>query len=323
MSDLFSDAPELAVTGDIALNVTGQTPRSPTEPAFHPAAAQGDRVIVALDPARVRPSDLNPRDPSRLTRDSTAELRDMIATVGQMNPATVRTLAGDPDYDYEVLAGVRRHRCVLDLASDGVDIKLAAVIVDVDDLAAARLADSENRGRAEISEYERGVYLARLLEERFEGKQKRLAAAFGIDPARLSRLVSLARWPGDLIAAFGDTHDIRQQDVTELQASMKDPAATRAIVEHAGELAERQAKLRSAGKPLLDANQIRRKLVAAARPRDDKPKPDASVRLVVRSRSKHGIAVFIREPNQELHDTIVTAIGAALEQLDVATAKSD
>ena len=317
MQNLLPIISDLGAPGKSATDSAGQRPMSPTEPPSRPTATQGDRVIVALEPARVRPSGLNPRDPSRLTRDGTAELREMIATVGQMNPATVRMLEGDPDYDYEVIAGVRRHRCVLDLASDGIDIKLAAVIVDVDDLAAARLADSENRGRAEISEYERGVYLARLLEERFEGSQKKLASAFGIDPPRLSRLVSLARWPGELVAAFGDTHAIRQQDVTELQAAMKDSAAKRAIVEHAGELAERQAKLRSAGKALLDANQVRRKLVAATRPGDDKPEPDANARVVVRSRSKRGIAVFIREPNQDLHDAVVEAIEATIAKLQV------
>ncbi|MEL0209087.1 MAG: ParB N-terminal domain-containing protein, partial [Novosphingobium sp.] len=65
---------------------------------------------LLLDPARVRVWKGNARSYEHLTVDSCRELIDsIIAEGGQKVPAVVRRIDGDPDHDFEVIAGTRRH----------------------------------------------------------------------------------------------------------------------------------------------------------------------------------------------------------------------
>ena len=65
---------------------------------------------LLLDPARVRIWPGNARSYQHLSEDSCRELIDsIIAEGGQKVPAVVRRVEDDPAYDYEVIAGTRRH----------------------------------------------------------------------------------------------------------------------------------------------------------------------------------------------------------------------
>ena len=65
---------------------------------------------LLLDPARVRPWPGNARSYAHLSEDSCQELIDsIIAEGGQKVPAIVRRIEGDPNHEYEVIAGTRRH----------------------------------------------------------------------------------------------------------------------------------------------------------------------------------------------------------------------
>src|SRR3546814_4614869 len=62
-----------------------------------------------VDPARCRPWRLHNRDLDHLTEESCRDLIDsFLAAKKQRIPAIVRRLQGDPDFDFEIFAGVRR-----------------------------------------------------------------------------------------------------------------------------------------------------------------------------------------------------------------------
>ncbi|WP_341713969.1 ParB N-terminal domain-containing protein, partial [Erythrobacter sp.] len=75
--------------------------------------ASGDVKQVTqmlLDPTRVRPWAGNARSYEHLNEENCRELIDsLIAEGGQKVPAVVRRISGDPDHEYEVIAGTRRH----------------------------------------------------------------------------------------------------------------------------------------------------------------------------------------------------------------------
>ena len=86
--------------------------RDPTPRGHQPAiahVASGDVRHVTqllLDPARVRIWPGNARSYAHLSKESCRELIDsIIAEGGQKVPAVVRRIVGDPDHDYEVIAG--------------------------------------------------------------------------------------------------------------------------------------------------------------------------------------------------------------------------
>ena len=65
---------------------------------------------LLINPARVRVWAGNARIQERLSVEAVRDLIDSIlAEGGQKVPVVVRHVNGDPDHDYEVIAGTRRH----------------------------------------------------------------------------------------------------------------------------------------------------------------------------------------------------------------------
>jgi ParB family chromosome partitioning protein len=119
---------------------------------------------IALDPARVRPWAGNARSYNHLNEENCRELIDaIVAEGGQKVPAIVRRVDGDPAFEFEVIAGTRRHWSISWLRQNSYpDMKFLAQVADLDDEAAFRLADIENRARKDVSDLERAQALAKL-----------------------------------------------------------------------------------------------------------------------------------------------------------------
>src|SRR3546814_8286453 len=103
------------------------------------------------------PSPVNARDYMALTYDYCAELIETIKSEGrQRTPATVRP-TNDSAQPYEIIAGSRRHWSITWLrANNYPDFKYLIDIQKMDDEAAFRFSDLENRARTDISDLERG-----------------------------------------------------------------------------------------------------------------------------------------------------------------------
>ena len=81
------------------------------------AERSAGRVVLELDPTRVRFSALANRDERGLTMRDQAfrELKNDLGKNGQEFPIKVREIQGDPAHDYEVVAGHRRLKAALEL----------------------------------------------------------------------------------------------------------------------------------------------------------------------------------------------------------------
>lgn len=220
---------------------------------------------LLLDPARVRVWPGNARSYAHLTEENCRELIDsIIAEGGQKVPAVVRRIEGDPDHDYEVIAGTRRHWSISWLrAHSWPDMKFVAQVAELDDEAAFRLADLENRARADVSDLERARNYAAALQQHYGGHLTRMAERLRLSKGWLSKMLRVAALPDGVVAAFASPGDVQLAPAYPLAQAMNDPARARAISAEADVLAELQAELRTEGLPPLGAGSVIARLLAA------------------------------------------------------------
>ncbi|RZA29843.1 MAG: ParB/RepB/Spo0J family partition protein, partial [Proteobacteria bacterium] len=132
---------------------------------------------LLLDPARVRVWPGNARSYIHLSEESCRELiASLIAEGGQKVPAIVRRVEGDPLHNYEVIAGTRRHWAISWLRAHSYpDMQFLAQVAQLDDEAAFRLADVENRARSDVSDLERARNYAEALKAHYGNHLTRMA----------------------------------------------------------------------------------------------------------------------------------------------------
>lgn len=163
-----------------------------------------------VDPARCRPWRMHNRDLDHLTEDSCRDLIDsFLSAKKQRIPAIVRRLKDDPDYDFEIIAGVRRWWTVRWLREHHhPEYEYLVTIQAVTDEEAFRVSDVENRSRKDISDWERAKEYTRALPEFYDNSQSQMAEHLNLSRSWLSRLLDVARLPDAIVVAFSDTHDI-------------------------------------------------------------------------------------------------------------------
>ena len=124
--------------------------------------------------ARCRPWAHHNRSQAWLNATTCADLIDSFQAEGRQRlPAIVRRLRDDPDFDYEIIAGVRRHWTVLWLnAHNYPDFEFLVTIQPLTDEEAFRLADIENRARQDLTDLERARDYSKALDLFYGGKQK-------------------------------------------------------------------------------------------------------------------------------------------------------
>lgn len=134
------------------------------------------RPTIRLKPAECSIWPGNARDYEQLTEPRLRSLIESIqAENGNRIPVVVRRKQ-QGELQYELIIGTRRHWAVAWLnANHYPDIELVAIIEDLDDEAAFRLADIENREREDISDLERGLNYKAAVDTYYDGLQARLA----------------------------------------------------------------------------------------------------------------------------------------------------
>ena len=143
---------------------------------FTEAARMVKRPTIRLKPAECSIWPGNARDYEQLTEPRLRSLIESIqAENGNRIPVVVRRKQ-QGELQYELIIGTRRHWAVAWLnANHYPDIELVAIIEDLDDEAAFRLADIENREREDISDLERGLNYKAAVDTYYDGLQARLA----------------------------------------------------------------------------------------------------------------------------------------------------
>jgi len=235
-----------------ALEEVAPQPEAPTRLGIGALAGRSNRLaelasgaVVArslelVDPARCRMWGEHNRDYAKLDASRCEDLIESLKAQGRQEvPAIVRRVRGDPDYDYEVICGARRHWTVSWLrAHNYPDFRFLIEIRDLTDEEAFRISDLENRAREDLSDVERARDYLRALQRHYGGEQKAMAQRLNVSEAWLSRYLDLARLPETLVAAFPDPHALRIKHITLLKPLLKPQDRAERVLRRAAELAQ-------------------------------------------------------------------------------------
>ncbi|ABQ69849.1 chromosome partitioning protein ParB [Rhizorhabdus wittichii DC-6] len=231
--------------------------------------------IVMLQPAECVVWDGNPRDVPRLTPEGCRSLIESIATEGGNRiPVLVRRAGEGAEIPYELLVGSRRRFAVDWLNHNGrPELRLSALIVDVSDEEAFRIADLENRERADISEIDRARSYQAAVDRFYGGVQSKMAQALSLSNSQLSRLLSLAQLPEDVVEAFPARTELRVRHSEVLTPLLRRPELRAAIIDAAIAIAAQQQQRTANKQPLIAAAAVLSKLRQAAVSEPSKPEP--------------------------------------------------
>lgn len=211
------------------------------------------RAQELVDPARCRMWSEHNRDYERLTEVRCADLIESLKAQGrQETPAIVRRVRGDPDHDFEVICGARRHWAVSWLRRNTYpDFRYLVEVRELTDEEAFRLSDLENRAREDLSDQERARDYLRALDLHYGGRQKTMAQRLNVTESWLSRYLDLARLPADLLRAFPEPHELGIKHVTQLKPLLKPDDRRERVLTEARRLGREGEGLSGANTPAI------------------------------------------------------------------------
>jgi ParB family chromosome partitioning protein len=281
---------------------------------------------LLLDPAKVRIWDGNARHQAHLNEDNCRELIDsIIAEGGQKVPAIVRRIEGDPDHDYEVIAGTRRHWSISWLRANSYsDMMFVAQVAQLDDEAAFRLADLENRARKDVSDLERARNYAEALKAHYGSHLTRMAERLKLSKGWLSKMIKVAGIADSIIDAFASPADVQLKPAYALAQALDDAKAAPAIAAEANRLASEQRALRAAGAAPIAAADVLKRLVDAPRIAQAVPKDEPFTfsnqygrpLLTVQSVNRQGMTIRLHAGSGADYDTLANALRETLAHLE-------
>jgi ParB family transcriptional regulator, chromosome partitioning protein len=143
--------------------------------------------IFSVEPKRCRPWKYHNRTSNWYTRERCQDLIESIAKDGQQEPVVARRLAGDAQFDYELIYGMRRR-----FACEYLNSKLKLRVIEADDTRAAVLMHIENADRQDITAMERAISFQAQLEARLFPTQEALADAIGLSKGQVAKMLKAA-----------------------------------------------------------------------------------------------------------------------------------
>ncbi|TLP55936.1 ParB/RepB/Spo0J family partition protein [Parasedimentitalea maritima] len=242
-----------------------------------------EKTLHLVDPSRCRMWDRHNRIYDLLTPENCSDLIDGIQQQGKQEfPAVVRRVEGVDGIDFEVICGARRHFAISWLrANNYPQFKYLIEVRDLSDEEAFRLADIENRDRADISDYERACDYAAAVKLYYGGKQKSMAQRLQVSEAWLSRYLFLAKLPDEIIRAYPSPNDIKELHARTLKPFLAQPKTRAKMIDRAEWLQSmRAAQATTHGTPWNDAVKVLNELKQAGQGKVSKPKPKPSVKHV-------------------------------------------
>lgn len=323
-STLPSPAPETAAAAPI--RTRGSTLLGRETALARVASGEVRQVTqLLLDPARVRVWKGNARSYAHLTEESCQELIDsLIAEGGQKVPAVVRRIEGDPEHEFEVIAGTRRHWSISWLRAHSYpDMMFLAQVAQLDDEAAFRLADIENRARKDVSDLERARNYAAALKEHYDNHATRMAERLKVSKGWLSKMLKVASLPDAVVAAFLSPVDIQLKPAYALAQLLDSEVARPKILAEAQSIAAEQQKRSDKGEGAIPGVEVMKRLAAAATS-NSSPASEIYVwsskhgrpGLSVVSANRQGATVRVHSGSGATPEELVTAFKDALAALE-------
>ncbi len=183
---------------------------------------KGGVLVQKIDAKLIRPSKwANRHEDSFSDANFSAFRAEIEAAGGNVQPILVRKLDA-PDIGYEIVFGHRRHRACSEL-----DIPVLAFIGELSDKELFSMMERENRQRADLSPFEQGEMYRRALDEGIFPSLRKLSSELGVDPSLVSKAITIARLPMDVLACFESPTLIQYRWGAELSEVMqRDPEGT-------------------------------------------------------------------------------------------------
>lgn len=262
---LASSPPALVPdANDASSPVTKTTFTTKRLEGFTEAARMVKRPTIKLKPAECSVWPGNARDYALLTEDRVRSLIDSIqAENGNRIPVVVRRTP-QAELQYELVIGTRRHWAISWLnAHHFPEIELVAIIEDLDDEAAFRLADIENREREDISDLERGSNYKAAVDAYYAGVQTKMADRVKLSKSTLARYIGLTEIPQSIVSAFNSPMDLQVRHGDKLLPPLRTPALRSKMEEAAKVIAAEQSFRQSGDEEPISGSDVVARLVAA------------------------------------------------------------
>lgn len=189
--------------------------------------------IVSINPFRCRTWSLHDRLEYNITDESCRDEIRSFERFGQLVPALGRPLHDDPECEVELICGARRL-----FVARHLNKPLLVELRQLSDQQAIIAMDIENRHRADLSPYERGLSYARWLREGYFKSQEEIAHALRAAPSQISRLLALSRLPAVVVNAFPSFRDICETWGPELMDRLDNSATRQRTVQRARAIAQ-------------------------------------------------------------------------------------
>jgi ParB family chromosome partitioning protein len=198
--------------------------------------------IFSVDPKRCRAWAHHNRTSAWYTRDRCQDLIESIAKDGQQEPAVARKLSADPNFDYELIYGMRRR-----FACEFLNMRVKLRVVEADDARAAVLMHIENADRQDITPMERALSFQSQLEARIFPTQEALADAIGLTKGQISKLVKAAGLMrnGTISQLFPDKSTVPVDAAYKLATLWERPGAKEVVLKAAQNLLQKERAGRS------------------------------------------------------------------------------
>lgn len=228
----------------------------------------GMRTAISISPGECTVWDGNPRDQPGLTPQSCRSLIESIQQEGGNRiPVLVRLNPPGSERPYQLLVGSRRRFAVDWLNHNGrPEMRLSALVVDLSDEEAFRLADIENRERADISELDRARSYQQAVDRFYGGVQSRMAEALNLSNSQLSRLLALAQLPVEVVDAFATPDELRVRYSELLTPLLRRPDGRARVIAAARRIGDEQQALARQGDRMIPPATVLARLREAASP---------------------------------------------------------
>jgi len=263
------------------------------------------------------------RDYALLNEERCSDLIESIKAQGRQEmPAIVRRVKDDPECDFEVICGARRHWTISWLrAHNYPDFRFLVDIRNLTDEEAFRLADIENRARDDLTDLERARDYLRALDAYYGGKQKNMAERINVTESWLSRYLDLARLPEELMVAFVQPQDLRIKHVTAIKPLLKPEDRRQRVFAEA----KRMGHLQAGNQPMVVPDILRALALAADPPkRSGSPKKSGKVEsfhsemgkplLRLEGKNRNGVKITLLPHGGGTRDEVETVLSQLLDQ---------
>lgn len=137
-------------------------------------------------------------DRKNMSLEGITKLADNMASIGQIQPCTVRPSNKVPGKKFELVFGERRYRAALSR-----NLNLKVIVRNVDTIEAALLLLSENENREDSTDFSLGEQLSEFLNSNVL-TQSDLVSKLGMSKQKISRLLSFRKIPLSVANAIGD-----------------------------------------------------------------------------------------------------------------------